>query len=392
MTSMTDALPTTTGDIPPSQSTSLMTPSPLEASCYYTGLPSRPLLVARTGTTPWESVPVTGPEEYLPRKELRPVGNHAPALKEAWEGSLPLKLHALLDLMHVKWTSIDVVRIGIAGDHSAPVILWIGVMPRSLFGEDGLVVASRCQDLLVEFNIIDVDVEIRESIVTRSVGGPKLLPYAPFYDPTVDVRESLTTSLGIPICAQSTPWAEGTGGFFISEGGNAERLLLVTARHPLFMPESGNEHFEQKDNSQSRHDVMLFSDAGFNKCLKSIIGKIRDKEFMVKCEEERIRELEGKDDPAAKKERERAHAELDKAMKAMKKLRNFHQDILSHWATAESRVLGHVILSPPISTRKGYTEDWAVIEIDTSKIDASNFEGNTIDLGTRISVPNLARM
>ncbi|KAI0274416.1 hypothetical protein BGY98DRAFT_935883 [Russula aff. rugulosa BPL654] len=50
--------------------------------------------------------------------------------------------------------------------------------------------------------------------------------------------------------------------------------------------------------------------------------------------------------------------------------------------------LGKVILSPPIGVRvgrEGYTEDWAVIEVDASKIDIDNFNSNAIDLGTQIS-------
>jgi hypothetical protein len=36
-----------------------------------------------------------------------------------------------------------------------------------------------------------------------------------------------------------------------------------------------------------------------------------------------------------------------------------------------------------------FTRDFAVIEVDTTKIDASNFIGNAIDLGTEISVKTL---
>jgi hypothetical protein len=43
-----------------------------------------------------------------------------------------------------------------------------------------------------------------------------------------EVREPLSTSLGLPICARATPWAEGTGGFFIDEGAESKRLLLIT--------------------------------------------------------------------------------------------------------------------------------------------------------------------
>ena len=63
-----------TGDTPLPQSSSLTLPSPLsemEAKFYYAGLPSCPVLVARTSTTPWEAP--TGPEESWNLKELRPA-------------------------------------------------------------------------------------------------------------------------------------------------------------------------------------------------------------------------------------------------------------------------------------------------------------------------------
>ena len=80
----------------------------LEALTYYAGLPSRPVLVARSSKTLWKAP--DGPEAYSVIRKLRPIGNHA--LKEVWEDNLALKIHALLDSMKVDWTSTDVVRIG----------------------------------------------------------------------------------------------------------------------------------------------------------------------------------------------------------------------------------------------------------------------------------------
>ncbi len=144
--------------------TSPSPPSPLEAELYYAGLPSAPLLVARTSTTPWKAP--TGPEAYRQPKELRPVGKHA--ITEVWKDLGP-KVFSLLDSMKVKWTSIDVIRIVNAGEPSvsAPVIVWIGVVPASLSGSDGIAVACKCRGLLEEHRIVDVDVEICESVVTR---------------------------------------------------------------------------------------------------------------------------------------------------------------------------------------------------------------------------------
>ncbi|KAF8267031.1 hypothetical protein EI94DRAFT_1731571 [Lactarius quietus] len=166
MTDNIDTLPTTTGDILPPQSSSrtLPKPSPLEAKYYYIGLSSKPILVARTGT-PW--VVPTGPDADWERRELRVIGNHP--LHEAWEGGLVRKVIALLDSMEVKFTSIDVIRMGIHDEYGAPAVVWIGVKPSSLSGEDGVIVASRCRNLLVESDITDVDVEIRESEVHNLV-------------------------------------------------------------------------------------------------------------------------------------------------------------------------------------------------------------------------------
>ena len=182
-------------DTPPQTSCRTL-PSPLselEARFYYTGLYSAPILVARSGTTPWEMP--TSPETYqklqelltalnkpfdldwkadvtsgrealldsIKLKGLNPAGSHS--LSKTWEGKLGPKIRTLLDSMEAKWTSIDVFRIG--WERPIPVVLWIGAVPGSLSDEYGAVVTSECHKLLVEHDITDVDVEIRESIVMR---------------------------------------------------------------------------------------------------------------------------------------------------------------------------------------------------------------------------------
>ncbi|KAG0129059.1 hypothetical protein HOY82DRAFT_418656 [Tuber indicum] len=139
--------------------------SPLskEAQFYYAGLPSRPVLVGRSSTTPWEEP--SGLEAYLKHKVLRPVGRHP--INDVWEGNLPRKVIEHLDSKKVAFTSIDIVRIGYEEEPFRPVILWIGVQPKSLSFENGTKVALSCKEILVDHGITDVDVEIRESIVTR---------------------------------------------------------------------------------------------------------------------------------------------------------------------------------------------------------------------------------
>ncbi|TFY73127.1 hypothetical protein EWM64_g10885 [Hericium alpestre] len=311
-----------------------------ETKLYYAGLPSKPVLVARTGTTPYEAP--TGPEAYSKLKELRIVGDHE--ITEIWEDDLAFK-------------------------SSGNVILWIGVKPDSLSYEVGIDVALQCKGLLVDRGINDVDVEIRQSEVIRSA-GPQL--FQPTFDinPTVDVREPFTATVGIPICAQSTPWAEGTGGFFLDEG---KRLLLATARHVVF-PQTDNNLFEHKSESQRRHNVLVLSEASFQQHLLSIQDQIKAQDINIRYQMKRIEKVVVREDDGAVMEHEDAQSVLKKV---------------------EAKPHFGPFFSPSIAVGTGteqYTQDVAVIDIDASKIDPSSFAGNVIDLGTKFPPDVLTAM
>jgi len=329
-------------------------------------------------------------------RDLRVVGNHA--ITEVWEDDLAFKLHALLDSNGVKWTSTDVVRIGYVGESSAPVILWIGVVPSTLSGVDGVDVASKCHNLLEEYNITDIDVEIRESVVTRLVGPdpvyahnsnvgthqpnttmpypPKLLRPAYNTDPIATIRDPLTTTLSLPICAESMRSNGGTGGFFMTDDWRPGKLFLVTARHVLF---KDNNHFERKHDGQLPRNVILFDDEWFEGYRKSIKNAIVLKKDTIQGLMGSIR---SGDIPATEKLAKLAQIGVEEAAK--EQLENFCEYV-SRWEQS-NRILGHIILSPPITVGDyDYIEDWAVIEIDPSQVDAHNFLGNAIDLGTGIS-------
>jgi hypothetical protein len=56
--------------------------------------------------------------------------------------------------------------------------------------------------------------------------------------------------------------------------------------------------------------------------------------------------------------------------------------------------LGHVLYAPPIGVGAGadqHTEDFAIIELDPSKVDAENFKGNVIDFGTKLKFEDFYR-
>lgn len=345
--------------------------SPIEAKHYYHGLPSKPRLIARTGA-PW--YPPSGPEPYLPFKELRIPGQHQ--LLDLWEDNLALNVHEILDQNEVNWSSTDIVRIAHVGELSGNLILWIGVRPHptSLSYDVGIDVALRCKRLLLDYHITDVDVELRESDIIQMVGPPLLKPIdISIMGFTAIQREPFTTALSITICAQHTPWAEGTAGFFLAVPG-INKLFLVTTRHVLF-PQSENKLIECTNESQVRHNVLLLSKSSFQQHLLSIEKEIDNQAVIITAPR-----LDKDAEFRVKMARARAAA-----------LRDFQLDLLVSWATDESRILGHVIYSPPIVVAAGtghsdpqqYTQDIAVIEIDPSKINPNDFPGNLIDLGTK---------
>jgi hypothetical protein len=77
-----------------------------------------------------------------------------------------------------------------------------------------------------------------------------------------------------------------------------------------------------------------------------IEAKIGRKALISQRQDDRIRVIEGRLDQAAEDERETDQALWKTAKKVKEHVTKFHRDASTHWA---SRVLGHVIFSPPIN-------------------------------------------
>jgi hypothetical protein len=355
--------------------------SKLEAESYYAGLPSNPVLVYRSGTTPWK--PPTGPEAHLELKELRPVYNHK--IATFWADLGP-KVCDLLDSMRVTWTSVDVVRFAVVGKAPGPPVLWIGVMPQgpqSLSSEDAHTAAVGCQELLESYKITDVEIEFRESVFTRST-GPKLLESVSSTNVSASVRGPLTPALGLQIAAQATPYFEGTGALYISEGGNSDKVYILSARHVVFPPiEGNNELYDRTNVSQPCLGALMPGPKAFRTLLDSTMAKIGESKSLVD-DYRKILKV-GRD----AEERRIAEDTLREEEATVKALDQFHDEITKCWSDEGQRILGHITYSPPIRARtgaEGYDEDWALIELDRSKIDWGTFKGNVIDLGMFVSI------
>jgi len=352
---------------------------------YYKGLPSYPPLIATTKPAPFEH-PI-GPEVYGIRKELRCLGDHQ--LAKIWDSGVAPQLCSSLTRMGVNWSSLDAVRIANVEEPSGPAIVWIGVEIGSLSFEKGSEVANSCHSLIASHGVKDYYVEIRESEVVRQ-GGNRLLDPVLVSDARFTARDPYTATLGIPIALKNNSIGEGTGGLYLSAGGDDKNIYLVTCRHVVFRNwEKDNKEFHRgEEKSMSREDVVILGTGFFDKSLKAMYSDIKGNESAIIDAKARIESVLGMEDVRSVRERLEAGNNLKVAEEGVEALMILRHQIASDWMTMENRVIGELIWAPPMiySTEPGhYTLDLAIIKIDPGRLDTNNYRGNTINIGKKYS-------
>jgi hypothetical protein len=262
-----------------------------------------------------------------------------------------------LDTEKINWTSIDVVYFITGGDKDekirGPVVIWVGVLPDSLQGEDAFISGNKILEILAYFRINDVEVEYRESIYRRSV-GPALLHPAFKANTTVDVRSPLTPTLELPISAFDRPNYQGTMALFFTEGGDSDKVLGLTCHHVLFkMDKETNSDYDLKGSGAPRKKVQLLGNRGFEDFLKSIESQVGSYAIGARATTSEIRTLEkksGGDDnknDELKEQLKALRAELVKANQTIEDLKKFHKKVKTEWASPRNRVIGHIRYSLP---------------------------------------------
>ncbi|KAG8892205.1 hypothetical protein FRB99_002882, partial [Tulasnella sp. 403] len=269
---------------------------------------------------------------------------------------------------------LDAARIVNVGEYSRLAIVWIGVEFGAPSFEEGSVVAAQCRTLINSYNIHDYHVEIRESRVMGQASNSR-----PLVSP--DFHRSR------PIHRDPRPWAEGTAGFYLSVGGDDKNIYLVTARHVVLpIDKDDNKEYECTNTSKAREDVVVLCTSGFNEKLAAIDYDIRGQESAITDAKERIRLVEGVNDPESVTERKAGEQDLKKAVEGLEALMTLRHEITTQWEAKEKRVIGELVWAPPIvlSTEPGeYTLDLAVIKIDAGTLDAKNYRGNSINIGNK---------
>ncbi|KAI0950654.1 hypothetical protein AcW1_007905 [Taiwanofungus camphoratus] len=356
-------------------------PSAVEATHYYYGLPSKPRLIARSSVHVW--MKPTGPEAYLEPKDLLPLGPHI--LATVWEQTVGPAMARILEEKGVQSYTMMPVRILVVGQSSSLPVVLIGVAPGSLAPKVGVETAVECRSILEASGILDIHVEIRES---KARFDAALYKPAITANPAARLIEPFSTSLGLPICNADTTNYEGTAGLFFTDGAKPGKLFMLTARHVLFHPDEvpNTEYVFKEGIGAPQKKVMLLGEAAFNARVELVEAAIRDKKVLLtqlRQREALADQLEDEGDREA--ERAEVQDEMAKAERAITAFEKLRREIRRDWENEDDRVIGHVVLSPPIAFNvgnDGFTEDWAVVEMRPTKIAKLNFIGNAIDLGS----------
>lgn len=291
---------------------------------------------------------------------------------------------AYLFEQQVQCTLLLPVRMGLAGGPSSAVIM-VGVIHGTLSHKAGIEYALHCRSILLQNGIDDMHIIIYESEFHRSVS---LYKPAATYNPAAVVHDPFSTTLGIPICNARTPNLEGTAGFFFIDTAKPGILYLLTARHVLFHPDNDENKLYtfREGTGQVKKKVMFMGQAAFETRCEAIESAIRGKEITLDYLARRLAYADKiKDEEDATAERKHAEYEIKEAKEAIPALKTLLADVTRDWTMEESRVIGHVTLSPPITLNygdDGYTDDWAVVQIEPSMISKLNFVGNAIDLSS----------
>ena len=350
------------------------------------GLPSNPLSIYYTGPT-WP-LP-SGHLAWRVPREARPVCAHA--IAPMWH-QLGEQIYRYFDSIELRWTSIDPVRFAEAEKEPGPLFLWVGVLPGTLSPDDAKDAAVCCKEILLEYEITDVEIAFRESTFTRSA-GQQLLHHVLPIDPTADVRGPFTPALGLQIAPKAVPDFEGTGCLYLCEGGGSNRVFLLTTRHAALPPrEYPNNLYHRKNNRIPRRDVIHLGYWAFQNALAAIRDKIDHEGLMTgiyKDELVGLGEAVKGEDTKTTTLRQEFEVKLAKAEASKASVYEFYSNITMSFGIQSKRILGHVVYAPPISvitSNKLFMEDWALIELNRGKFDWEDFQGNVIHLGTFRSV------
>ena len=314
-------------------------------------------------------------------REARPVYDHP--IAGSWL-KIGADIYNFLDSRSVKWTSVDPVAFADAGEKTPffRLLIWIGVKRETLPFEDAVAVAGAIKGILNLAGFPEIEVAFRESEMTYSVGGPKLLPFNP-----IDRISSFRKPRLASPAPLKTPHYEGTGALYFRLSTDDDRFVLLTAAHVACPPPAyTNTGMSSKKTGQPRKEIVALGNMGYKNATNAMMTTIDNLTDSVAVWGDvitRVGEFVDGEDAAVTEYRQENQREVEKATRAIENLKKFHLEVTKCRADLEERVIGFVLHAEPISDGPNkLTRDWAFIQLYKEMIDWDTFLGNKVYIGT----------
>src|SRR5262249_14989965 len=126
------------------------------------------------------------------------------------------------------------------------------------------------------------EVSFRESVITCSVAGRKMLSFNPLDDSVPEFRKSFTPTLGLSIAPFETLHFEGAGALYLRESKDNDRVFLLTCAHVARPPAHRNMGRARKTTNHPHEHIIALNNSSYTNALKSMIGAIGDQDRCIK--------------------------------------------------------------------------------------------------------------
>ncbi|KAJ2917070.1 hypothetical protein MD484_g3330, partial [Candolleomyces efflorescens] len=326
------------------------------------------------------------PEAQPYTREVRPVS--LPNSVEQWR-SLLLSIGAYLDSADIKFTFIDPLAYANAGEARpfCPLVIVIGVKPGTVTYQSAVDVVTHVAEMLSGTDFAQAEVAVVEGERVRHASSPMLLPFDPLLDNVPEERKPFTSTLGISISPRSYPNYGGTGSLYYQLGSGPEkRILLLTCAHVVCPPPKlPNNGTTITNNSQPHEEIISPGLEAFDTAIQTIKVEIGRQAVSIDVWQNAINRLAQNQSPAAADRREENQAHIKEAGRKITHLNKLLTSVQDR-THPDNRVIGFVRHCEPIAVSfgpRGFTKDWALIELNSGMIDWDTFLGNKIYVATR---------
>jgi hypothetical protein len=369
--------------------------SPQERAWYYHGIApegNHPDLLYRSNSKadPW--VPPTGRHANMTTKSARPA--HGTRLAAVW-GDVGSLIYDLVFAAVGKSYSIDPARFftvppGQADDTGilGPAVVWVTVDPAlNVSPAAAHRVSEAILALLGSHDARDAHVEWCEG-VTYKLAGPRLLPPVPRLGATAHVRRHLTSLLNLPIAPAEMEDGDqqGSVGLVFHEnktrdGRESSKVFAVTNHHVVCKDD--DKFYDFRADSSPRQKIRVCSDRRFQRGLAEIRAAVAKHGHDASVLADDIKAMEENEDEADPRALAKARQECEHHLGDIRELEEFYKEVKANWSDIGLRDVGVLVYSPPIlveTDERGYTKDFAIIELDAARF-RDSFQGNLVWLG-----------